>query len=68
MTVNSTEDLEAPKANGELVKTDYPVIKQWASRDNAIAEFKDRDEPYKLEITWRFLMTAGQPSPSSGIH
>ena len=47
----NSEDLEAlEKRIQELVKTDYPVIKRWATRDDAIAEFKDRDEPYKLEI------------------
>ena len=45
------DDLEALEMRiQELVKTDYPVMKQWASRDEAIAEFKERQEPYKLEI------------------
>ena len=45
------EDLEAlEKRIQELVKTDYPVMKQWASREEAIAAFKAREEPYKLEI------------------
>ena len=56
----NSEDLEAlEKRIRELVKTDYPVIKQWASRDNAIAEFKDRDEPYKLEIIDRDIPDDG---------
>ena len=33
-----------------LIKTDYQVIKQWVSRDEALAIFKERNEPYKLEI------------------
>ena len=45
------EDLEAlEKRIQELVKTNYPVMKQWASREEAIAAFKEREEPYKLEI------------------
>ena len=45
------DDLEALEMRiQELVKTDYPVIKRWASREEAIAEFNQRAEPYKLEI------------------
>ncbi len=45
------DDLEALETRiHELVKTDYPVIKRWASREEAIAEFNERAEPYKLEI------------------
>ena len=45
------DDLEALETRiQELVKTDYPVIKRWASREEAIAEFNQRAEPYKLEI------------------
>ena len=45
------DDLEALETRiQELVKTDYPVIKRWASREEAIAEFNERAEPYKLEI------------------
>ena len=45
------DDLEALETQmQELVKTDYPVIKRWASREEAIAEFNQRAEPYKLEI------------------
>ena len=45
------DDLEALETRiQELVKTDYPVVKRWASREEAIAEFNERAEPYKLEI------------------
>ena len=45
------DDLEALETRiQELVKTDYPVVKRWASREEAIAEFSERAEPYKLEI------------------
>ena len=45
------DDLEALETRiQELVKTDYPVIKRWVSREEAIAEFNQRAEPYKLEI------------------
>ena len=45
------DDLEVLETRiQELVKTDYPVIKRWASREEAIAEFNERAEPYKLEI------------------
>ena len=45
------DDLEALETRiQELVKTDYPVVKRWASREEAIAEFNQRAEPYKLEI------------------
>ena len=45
------DDLEALETRiQQLVKTDYPVVKRWASREEAIAEFNERAEPYKLEI------------------
>ncbi|MGB2023872.1 MAG: threonine--tRNA ligase [Litorivicinaceae bacterium] len=45
------DDIEALEMRiQELVKTDYPVVKRWASREEAIAEFNQRAEPYKLEI------------------
>jgi len=45
------EDLEALEVRmGELVKTDYPVVKQWATRDEAISAFQARGADYKLEI------------------
>ncbi len=45
------EDLEAlEKRMAELVKTDYPVVKEWATREQALATFERREEPYKLEI------------------
>ena len=45
------DDIEALEMRiQELVKTDYPVVKRWASREEAIAEFNERAEPYKLEI------------------
>ena len=54
------DDLEAlEKRIQELIKTDYPVIKRWASRDEALAEFKERDEPYKLEIIDRDIPDDG---------
>jgi len=34
----------------QLVKTNYTVIKEKVSVDEAIAVFKERNEPYKLEI------------------
>ncbi len=45
------EDIDALEARiAELVKTDYPVVKQWATRDEAISAFTARDAFYKLEI------------------
>ena len=45
------EDIDALEARiAELVKTDYPVVKQWATRDEAISAFTARDASYKLEI------------------
>jgi len=34
----------------ELIATEYDVVKQWASREEAIAAFKERNESYKIEI------------------
>ena len=45
------EDVEAiEKRMKELVKKDYDVIREVVSREKAIETFKQRDEPYKLEI------------------
>ena len=45
------DDLEALETRiQELVKIDYPVVKRWASREEALAEFNERAEPYKVEI------------------
>ena len=34
----------------ELAGTDYPVVREVVSREKAIKTFKERDEPYKIEI------------------
>ena len=34
----------------ELVKTDYAIVREVVSREKAIEVFKNRDEPYKVEI------------------
>ena len=34
----------------ELAQKDYPVVREVVSREKAIKTFKDRDEPYKIEI------------------
>ncbi|RZO74726.1 MAG: threonine--tRNA ligase [Litorivicinaceae bacterium] len=45
------DDLEALETRiQELAKIDYPVVKRWASREEALAEFNERAEPYKVEI------------------
>ena len=55
------DDLEALETRiQELVKTDYPVVKRWASREEAIAEFNERAEPYKLEIIEEDIPDDGQ--------
>ena len=56
------EDLEALEARmAELVKRDYSVIKQWASREEAMALFSERHEPYKLEIIRDDIPDDGHP-------
>ncbi|MGA1207516.1 MAG: threonine--tRNA ligase, partial [Litorivicinaceae bacterium] len=45
----------------ELIKQDYPVIKQWASRAEALAAFAERDEPYKQEIIHQDIPDDGHP-------
>ena len=45
----------------ELVKQDYPVIKQWASRAEALEVFKERDETYKLQIIEQDIPDDGEP-------
>lgn len=45
------DDLAAlEKRVKELVKTDYPVVKEWVSRERALEVFRERGEPYKQEI------------------
>ncbi|MDY7025339.1 MAG: threonine--tRNA ligase [Pseudomonadota bacterium] len=45
------EDIEKIEARMKaLIAQDYDVVKQWASRDEALATFKEREEPYKIEI------------------
>jgi len=34
----------------ELAETDYPVVREVVTREKAIKTFKERDEPYKIEI------------------
>ena len=34
----------------ELINTEYDVVKQWATREEALAAFTQRNEPYKIEI------------------
>ena len=45
----------------ELVKQDYPVIKQWASRAEALEVFQERDETYKLQIIEQDIPDDGEP-------
>ncbi|MBT8142491.1 MAG: threonine--tRNA ligase [Gammaproteobacteria bacterium] len=45
------DDIEKIEARmHELIKTEYDVVKQWATRDEAINTFENRGEPYKIEI------------------
>ena len=58
----SPDDLAAlEKRIKELVKTDYPVVKQWVSRAEALATFASRGEPYKQEIINNDIPDDGQP-------
>jgi threonyl-tRNA synthetase len=50
VTINDEELAKIEKLMNKLVKTNYSVIKKTVSVDEAIALFKERDEPYKLEI------------------
>lgn len=45
----------------ELVKSDYDVVKQWVSRDQALEVFKQREEPYKQEIIQNDIPDDGHP-------
>ena len=56
------EDIDALEARiRELIKQDYPVIKQWASRTEALALFAERQEPYKQEIIEHDIPDDGHP-------
>ena len=45
------EDVDKIEARmKELINTGYDVVKQWATREEAIATFKERGESYKIEI------------------
>ncbi|GLS91318.1 threonine--tRNA ligase [Psychromonas marina] len=50
VTINDEELAKIEKLMNKLVKTNYSVIKKKVSVEEAIAVFKERDEPYKLEI------------------
>jgi threonyl-tRNA synthetase len=50
ITINDEELAKIEKLMNKLVKTNYSVVKTNVSVDQAIAVFKERDEPYKLEI------------------
>jgi threonyl-tRNA synthetase len=50
ITINDEELAKIEKLMDKLVKTNYSVIKKKVSVEEAIAVFKERDEPYKLEI------------------
>ncbi|MEH6453937.1 MAG: threonine--tRNA ligase, partial [Psychromonas sp.] len=50
VTINDEELAKIEKLMNKLVKTNYSVIKKKVSVAEAIAVFKERDEPYKLEI------------------
>ncbi len=45
------EDVDKIEARmKELINSGYDVVKQWATREEAIATFKERGETYKIEI------------------
>jgi len=44
-----------------LIKKDYPVVKEWVSREDAMAVFAGREEPYKQEIIRDDIPDDGQP-------
>ena len=50
VTINDEELAKIEKRMQQLVKTNYQVVKKKVSVDEAIAVFKERNEPYKLEI------------------
>jgi len=50
VTINDEELAKIEKRMLQLVKTNYQVVKKKVSVDEAIAVFKERNEPYKLEI------------------
>jgi threonyl-tRNA synthetase len=50
IVINDEELAKIEKRMNQLVKTNYQVIKKKVSVDEAIAVFKARNEPYKLEI------------------
>jgi len=50
VTINEEELAKIEKRMQQLVKTNYQVVKKKVSVDEAIAVFKERNEPYKLEI------------------
>jgi len=50
ITINDEELAKIEKRMQQLVKTNYQVVKKKVSVDEAIAVFKERNEPYKLEI------------------
>jgi len=50
VTINDEELAKIEKRMQQLVKTNYKVVKKKVSVDEAIAVFKERNEPYKLEI------------------
>lgn len=45
----------------ELVKKDYPVVKEWVSRAKALETFAQRGEPYKQEIIENDIPDDGNP-------
>lgn len=45
------EDIDKIEARmKKLIDENYDVVKQWASREEALATFAERNEPYKVEI------------------
>ena len=56
------DDLAAlEKRIKELVKKDYPVVKEWVSREKALATFAERGEVYKQEIIQNDIPDDGSP-------
>lgn len=56
------EDMAAlEKRIKELVKKDYPVVKEWVSRSKALETFAQRGEPYKQEIIENDIPDDGNP-------
>ncbi|MEI6896509.1 MAG: threonine--tRNA ligase [Psychromonas sp.] len=50
ITINDEELAKIEKLMNKLVKTNYSVVKKKVSVEQAKALFKERNEPYKLEI------------------